>query len=214
MAISVLSTPAINALAYSGTFGSAGEYHVVFERQDLTSVYRSVATAITLGGAAMTLLASMEWQGDYVIAIWGMHVTPALAGTAFTMVRTAGTYALTDRIDVAVLGGVSTSSTSPLVAKNEYHTSSSSSTSYSHIIATEYGGMVLDRLGAIGDTGTPNSGQSYVFNSTYKASYKGYKSGLDNGTSTIGWTWTAARACYACVSLRPLRVGGGIMGIV
>jgi len=208
MAISVLSTPAINALAYSGTFGSAGEYHVVFERQTLTSVYRSVATAITLGGAAMTLLASMEWQGDYVIAIWGMHVTPALAGTAFTMVRTAGYYALTDHIDAAVLGGVSTS---PLVAKNEYRTGSSSSTSYSHIIATEYGGMVLDRLGAVSDTGTPNSGQSYVFNSTYKASYK---SGLDNGTSTIGWKWTAARACYACVSLRPLRVGGGIMGIV
>lgn len=208
MAISVLSTPAINALAYSGTFGSAGEYHVVFERQNLTSgEYRSVATAITLGGAAMTLLASMEWQGDYVIAIWGMHVTPALAGTAFTMVRTAGTYALTDRIDAAVLGGVSTS---PLVAKNEYRTGASS-TSYSHIIATEYGGMVLDRLGAIGDTGAPDSGQSYLFNSTYKASYK---SGLDNGTSTIGWTWTAARACYACVSLRPLRVGGGIMGIV
>ena len=71
--------------------------------------------------------------------------------------------------------------------------------------------MVLDRLEAVNDTGAPNSGQSYLFNSTYKASYK---SGLDNGTSTIGWTWTAARACYACVSLRPLRVGGGIMGIV
>jgi len=207
MAISVLSTPAINALAYSGTFGSAGEYHVVIERQNLTSVNRSVATAITLGGAAMTLLASMEWQGDYVVAIWGMHVTPALAGTAFSMVRTAGTYALTDRIDAAVLGGVSTS---PLVAKHEHRISPAAS-SYSHIIATEYGGMVLDRLGAIGDTGAPNSGQSYLFNSTYKASYK---SGLDNGTSTIGWTWTAARACYACVSLRPLRVGGGIMGIV
>jgi len=207
MAISVLSTPAINALAYSGTFGSAGEYNVVFERQNLTSVYRSVATAITLGGAAMTLLASMEWQGDYVVAIWGMHVTPALAGTAFTMVRTAGTYAVTDRIDAAVLGGVSTS---PLVAKHEHRISPAAS-SYSHIIATEYGGMVLDRLGATNDTGTPNSGQSYVFTSTYKASYK---NGLDNGTSTIGWTWTAARACYACVSLRPLRVGGGIMGIV
>ena len=206
MAISILSTPAINVLAYSGTFGSAGEFHVVYERQDLGSTYRSVAAAITLGGAPMTLLASMEWQGDYVVAIWGMHVTPALAGTAFTMVRTAGTYALTDRVDVAVLSGVSTS---PLVAKNEYRTGGSS-TSYSHIIATEYGGMVLDRLEA-GDTGTPDSGQSYVFNSTYKASYKG---GLDNGTSTIGWTWTAARACYACVSLRPLRVGGGIMGIV
>lgn len=207
MAISVLSTPAINALAYSGTFGSAGEYHVVIERQNLTSVNRSVATAITLGGAAMTLLASMEWQGDYVVAIWGMHVTPALAGTAFSMVRTAGTYALTDRIDAAVLGGVSTS---PLVAKHEHRISPAAS-SYSHIIATEYGGMVLDRLGATNDTGTPDSGQSYLFNSTYKASYK---SGLDNGTSTIGWTWTAARACYACVSLRPLRVGGGIMGIV
>jgi len=207
MAISVLSTPAINALAYSGTFGSAGEYHVVIERQNLTSVYRSVATAITLGGAPMTLLASMEWQGDYVVAIWGMHVTPALAGTAFSMVRTAGTYAVTDRIDAAVLGGVSTS---PLVAKHEHRISPAAS-SYSHIIATEYGGMVLDRLGAIGDTGAPDSGQSYLFNSTYKASYK---SGLDNGTSTIGWTWTVARACYACVSLRPLRVGGGIMGIV
>ena len=207
MAISVLSTPAINALAYSGTFGSAGEYHVVIERQNLTSVNRSVATAITLGGAAMTLLASMEWQGDYVVAIWGMHVTPALAGTAFSMVRTAGTYAVTDRIDAAVLGGVSTS---PLVAKHEHRISPAAS-SYSHIIATEYGGMVLDRLGATNDTGTPDSGQSYLFNSTYKASYK---SGLDNGTSTIGWTWTAARACYACVSLRPLRVGGGIMGIV
>jgi len=207
MAISILSTPVINGLVYTGTFGNAGEYHVVIERQNLTSVYRSVATAITLGGAAMTLLASMEWQGDYVVAIWGMHVTPALAGTAFTMVRTAGTYALTDRIDVAVLGGVSTS---PLVAKHEHRISPAAS-SYSHIIATEYGGMVLDRLGAIGDTGTPNSGQSYLFNSTYKASYK---SGLDNGTSTIGWTWTVARACYACVSLRPLRVGGGIMGIV
>lgn len=207
MAISILSTPVINGLAYTGTFGSAGEYHVVFERQNLTSATRSVATAITLGGAAMTLLASMEWQGDYVVAIWGMHVTPALAGTAFTMVRTAGTYALTDRIDAAVLGGVSTS---PLVAKHEHRISPAAS-SYSHIIATEYGGMVLDRLGAIGDTGTPNSGQSYLFNSTYKSSYK---SGLDNGTSTIGWTWTVARACYACVSLRPLRVGGGIMGIV
>ncbi len=208
MAISILSTPVINGLVYTGTFGNAGEYHVVFERQNLTSATRSVATAITLGGAAMTLLASMEYQGDYVIAIWGMHVTPALAGTAFTMVRTAGTYALTDRFDVAVLGGVSTS---PLVAKNEYRTGVGSSTSYSHIIATEYGGMVLDRLGAVNDTGTPDSGQSYLFNSTYKASYK---SGLDNGTSTIGWTWTAARACYACVSLRALRVGGGIMGIV
>jgi len=207
MAISILSTPVINGLVYTGTFGNAGEYHVVFERQNLTSVYRSVATAITLGGAAMTLLASMEWQGDYVVAIWGMHVTPALAGTAFSMVRTAGTYAVTDRIDAAVLGGVSTS---PLVAKHEHRISPAAS-SYSHIIATEYGGMVLDRLGAIGDTGTPNSGQSYLFNSTYKASYK---SGLDNGTSTIGWTWTVARACYACVSLRPLRVGGGIMGIV
>ena len=113
MAISILSTPVINGLVYTGTFGSAGEYHVVFERQNLTSVTRSVATAITLGGAAMTLLASMEWQGDYVVAIWGMHVTPVLAGTAFTMVRTAGTYALTDRFDVAVLGGVSTS---PLVS--------------------------------------------------------------------------------------------------
>jgi len=208
MAISILSTPAINALGYSGTFGSAGEYHVVIERQNLTSgVYRSVATAITLGGAAMTLLASMEWQGDYVVAIWGMHVTPALAGTAFTMVRTAGTYALTDRLDVAVLSGVSTN---PLVAKHEHRISPAAS-SYSHIIATEYGGMVLDRLGAIGDTGAPDSGQSYLFNSTYKSSYK---SGLDNGTSTIGWTWTVASACYACVSLRPLKVGGGIMGIV
>ena len=207
MAISILSTPVINGLVYTGTFGSAGEYHVVFERQNLTSVTRSVATAITLGGAAMTLLASMEWQGDYVVAIWGMHVTPALAGTAFSMVRTAGTYAVTDRIDAAVLGGVSTS---PLVAKHEHRISPAAS-SYSHIIATEYGGMVLDRLGAIGDTGAPDSGQSYLFNSTYKASYK---SGLDNGTSTIGWTWTVARACYACVSLRPLRVGGGIMGIV
>jgi len=208
MAISVLNATTINALVYSSTFGSAGEYHVVFERQNLTSVTRSVATAITLGGASMTLLASMEYQGDYVIAIWGMHVTPALAGTAFTMVRTAGTYALTDRIDAAVLGGVSTA---PLVAKNEYRTGVGSATSYSHIIATEYGGMVLDRLGAINDTGTPNAGQSYLFNSTYKSSYK---SGLDNGTSTIGWTWTAARACYACVSLRPLKAGGGIMGIV
>jgi len=208
MAISILSTPVINGLVYTGTFGNAGEYHVVFERQNLTSATRSVATSITLGGAAMTLLASMEWQGDYLVAIWGMHVTPALAGTAFSMVRTAGTYALTDRFDVAVLGGVSTS---PLVAKHEYRASVGSTTSYSHIIATEYGGMVLDRLGATNDTGTPDSGQSYLFNSTYKASYK---SGLDNGTSTIGWTWTAAHACYACVSLRPLRVGGGIMGIV
>ncbi len=208
MAISILSTPVKNGLVYTGTFGNAGEFHVVYERQNLTSVYRSVATAITLGGAAMTLLASMEWQGDYVVAIWGMHVTPALAGTAFTMVRTAGTYALTDRIDVAVLGGVSTS---PLVARKKDHIGETSTTSYSHIIATEYGGMVLDRLGATNDTGTPNSGQSYVFTSTYKASYK---NGLDNGTSTIGWTWTAARACYACVSLRPLKVGGGIMGIV
>ena len=208
MAISILSTPVINGLVYTGTFGSAGEYHVVFERQNLTSgVYRSVATAITLGGAAMTLLASMEWQGDYVVAIWGMHVTPALAGTAFTMVRTAGTYALTDRLDVAVLSGVSTN---PLVAKHEHRISPAAS-SYSHIIATEYGGMVLDSLGAIGDTGAPDSGQSYLFNSTYQSSYK---SGLDNGTSTIGWTWTVARACYACVSLRALRVGGGIMGIV
>ena len=208
MAISILSTPVINGLVYTGTFGNAGEYHVVFERQNLTSATRSVATAITLGGAPMTLLASMEWQGDYVVAIWGMHVTPALAGTAFSMVRTAGTYALTDRVDAVVLSGVSTN---PLVAKHEYRASVSSTTSYSHIIATEYGGMVLDRLGATNDTGTPNSGQSYVFTSTYKASYK---NGLDNGTSTIGWTWTAAHACYACVSLRPLKVGGGIMGIV
>ena len=37
MAISILSTPAINTLGYSGTFGSAGEYHVVIERMDTTS---------------------------------------------------------------------------------------------------------------------------------------------------------------------------------
>lgn len=208
MAISVLSTPVTSGLVYSGTFGSAGEFHVVYEHQNLTSAPRSVATAITLGGEAMTLLASMEWQGDYVVAIWGFHVTPALAGTAFSMVRTAGTYALTDRVDVAVLGGVSTS---PLVAKHEVRLGVASTTSYSHVIATEYGGMVLDRLGATNDTGTPDAGQSYVFSSSYKASSK---NGLDNGTSTIGWTWTAAHACYACVSLRPLRVGGGIMGIV
>jgi hypothetical protein len=33
MAISILSTPFINGLVYTGTFGSAGEYHVVFERR-------------------------------------------------------------------------------------------------------------------------------------------------------------------------------------
>ncbi|HQC22042.1 MAG TPA: hypothetical protein PLO92_09470 [Anaerolineaceae bacterium] len=208
MAISILSTPAINALGYSGTFGSAGEYHVVIERQNLTSgVYRSVATAITLGGAAMTLLASMEWQGDGLIAFWGMHVTPALAGTAFSMVRTAGTYALTDRVDAVVLSGVSTD---PLFAKHEYRNGVGSRTSYSHIIATDDGGMLLDYI--IPVTGYAyNSGQNWLFTSLYSASKK---DSPGNGTTTVGWTFSASRFVYACVSLRALRVGGGIMGIV
>lgn len=207
MAISILSTPAINALAYSGTFGSAGEYHVVIERQNLTSVYRSVATAITLGGAAMTLLASMEWQGDGLIAFWGMHVTPALAGTAFSMVRTAGTYALTDHVDAVVLSGVSTD---PLFAKHEYRNGVASISSYSHIIATDDGGMLLDYI--IPVTGYAyNSGQNWLFTSLYSASKK---DSPGNGTTTVGWTFSAMRFVYACVSLRALRVGGGIMGIV
>lgn len=208
MAISLLSTPAINVLAYSGTFGAAGEYHVVYERQNLTGATRSVAAGITLGGAAMTLLASMEWQGHYVVALWGFHVTPALAGTAFSMVRTAGVYALTDRVDVAVLSGVSTD---PIYAKHEIRLGVGSTKAYSHTIAVAMGGMVLDRLGATNDTGSPNSGQSYTFSSSYKASHR---AAADTGALTVGWTWTAARACYACVSLRPLQSGGGIMGIV
>ena len=208
MAISVLSTPAISALAYSGTFGSAGEYHVVIERMDTTSSsLRSVAAGITLGGVSMTLLASKNQESEGLIAFWGMHVTPALAGTAFSMVRTAGTYALTERIDAVVLSGVSTD---PLFAKHEYRNGVASISSYSHIIATDDGGMLLDYI--IPVTGYAyNSGQNWLFTSLYSASKK---DSPGNGTTTVGWTFSANRFVYACVSLRALRVGGGIMGIV
>ena len=208
MAISVLSTPAINALAYSGTFGSAGEYHVVIERMDTTSSsLRSVAAGITLGGVSMTLLASKNQEYEGLIAFWGMHVTPALAGTAFSMVRTAGTYALTDRVDAVVLSGVSTD---PLFAKHEYRNGVGSLTSYSHIISTDNGGMLLDYI--IPVTGYAYiSGQSWLLTSSYSASKK---DSPGNGTTTVGWTFSASRFVYACVSLRALRVGGGIMGIV
>ena len=208
MAISVLSTPAINALAYSGTFGSAGEYHVVIERMNTTSSsLRSVAAGITLGGVSMTLLASKNQESEGLIAFWGMHVTPALAGTAFSMVRTAGTYALTDRVDAVVLSGVSTD---PLFAKHEYRNGVGSLTSYSHIISTDNGGMLLDYI--IPVTGYAyNSGQSWLLSSSYAASKK---DSPGNGTTTVGWTFSASRFVYACVSLRALRVGGGIMGIV
>ena len=208
MAISVLSTPAINALAYSGTFGSAGEYHVVIERMDTTSgSLRSVAAGITLGGVSMTLLASKNQESEGLIAFWGMHVTPALAGTAFSMVRTAGTYDVTDRIDAAVLGGVSTD---PLFAKHEYRNGVGSVTSYSHIIATDDGGMLLDYIIPVTGYGYI-SGQSWLLTSSYAASYK---ASPGNGTTQMGWTFNAGHFVYACVSLRSLRVGGGIMGIV
>ena len=207
MAISVLSTPAINALAYSGTFGSAGEYHVVIERMDTTSGdLRSVASSITLGGVSMTLLASKNQESEGLIAFWGMHVTPALAGTAFSMVRTAGTYALTDRVDAVVLSGVSTD---PLFAKHEYR-NGGSLTSYSHIISSDNGGMLLDYIVPV-DGYAYISGQSWLLTSSYSASKK---DSPGNGTTTVGWTFSASRFVYACVSLRALRVGGGIMGIV
>ena len=207
MAISVLSTPAINALAYSGTFGSAGEYHVVIERMDTTSSsLRSVAAGITLGGVSMTLLASKTYENEGLIAFWGMHVTPALAGTAFSMVRTAGTYALTDRVDAVVLSGVSTD---PLFAKHEYR-NGGSLTSYSHIISSDNGGMLLDYIIPV-DGYAYISGQSWLLTSSYSASKK---DSPGNGTTTVGWTFSASRFVYACVSLRALRVGGGIMGIV
>ena len=208
MAISVLSTPAINALAYSGTFGSAGEYHVVIERMNTTSGgLRSVASSITLGGVNMTLLASKNQESEGLIAFWGMHVTPALAGTAFSMVRTAGTYALTERIDAVVLSGVSTD---PLFAKHEYRNGVASISSYSHIIATDDGGMLLDYI--IPVTGYAyNSGQNWLFTSLYSASKK---VSPGNGTTQMGWTFDAGRFVYVCVSLRSVRVGGGIMGIV
>ena len=204
MAISVLSTPAINALAYSGTFGSAGEYHVVIER---SSGICSAAAGITLGGVSMTLLASKTYESEGLIAFWGMHVTPALAGTAFSMVRTAGTYNLADRVDAVVLSGVSTD---PLFAKHEYRNGVGSLTSYSHIISTDNGGMLLDYI--IPVTGYAYiSGQSWLLSSSYSASKK---DSPGNGTTTVGWTFSAMRFVYACVSLRALRVGGGIMGIV
>ena len=208
MAISILSTPAINALAYSGTFGSAGEYHVVIERMDTTSGgLRSVASSITLGGVNMTLLASKNQESEGLIAFWGMHVTPALAGTAFSMVRTAGTYALTERIDAVVLSGVSTD---PLFAKHEYRNAIASHSSYSHIVATDDGGMLLDYI--IPVTGYAyNGGQDWLFNSGYAASKK---VSPGNGTTQMGWTFDAGRFVYVCVSLRSVRVGGGIMGIV
>jgi len=207
MAISVLSTPAINVLAYSGTFGSAGEYHVVIERMDTTSSsLRSVAAGITLGGVSMTLLASKNQESEGLIAFWGMHVTPALAGTAFSMVRTAGTYALTDRVDAVVLSGVSTD---PLFAKHEYR-NGGSLTSYSHIISSDNGGMLLDYIVPV-DGYAYISGQSWLLTSSYSASKK---DSPGNGTTTVGWTFSASRFVYACVSLRALRVGGGIMGIV
>lgn len=208
MAISLLSTPVINGLAYSGTFGSAGQYHIVIERMDTTSGgLWSVASSITLGGVNMTLLASKNQENEGLIAFWGMHVTPAKAGTAFSMVRTAGTYALTERIDAVVLSGVSTD---PLFAKHEYRNGVGSVTSYSHIIATDDGGMLLDYI--IPVTGYAyNGGQDWLFNSGYAASKK---VSPGNGTTTVGWTFSASRFVYACVSLRSLRVGGGIMGIV
>ena len=208
MAISVLSTPAINALAYSGTFGSAGEYHVVIERMDTTSSsLHSVAAGITLGGVSMTLLASKNQESEGLIAFWGMHVTPALAGTAFSMVRTAGTYALTDRVDAVVLSGVSTD---PLFAKHEYRNGVASISSYSHIIATDDGGMLLDYIIPVAEY-EYDKGQSWLLSSSYAASKK---DSPGNGTTTVGWTFSASRFVYACVSLRALRVGGGIMGIV
>lgn len=208
MAISLLSTPVINGLAYSGTFGSAGQYHIVIERMDTTSGgLRSVASSITLGGVNMTLLASKNQENEGLIAFWGMHVTPAKAGTAFSMVRTAGTYALTERIDAVVLSGVSTD---PLFAKHEYRNGVGSVTSYSHIIATDDGGMLLDYI--IPVTGYAyNGGQDWLFNSGYAASKK---VSPGNGTTQMGWTFDAMRFVYVCVSLRSVRVGGGIMGIV
>lgn len=207
MAISVLSTPAIDALGYSGTFGSAGEYHVVIERMDTTtSSLRSVAAGITLGGVSMTLLASRNGR-EGLIAFWGMHVTPALAGTAFSMVRTAGTYALTDRVDAVVLSGVSTD---PLFAKHEYRNGVASRTSYSHIISSDNGGMLLDYIIPV-DGYAYISGQSWLLTSSYSASKK---DSPGNGTTQMGWTFDAGRFVYVCVSLRSVRVGGGIMGIV
>jgi len=123
------------------------------------------------------------------------------------MVRTAGTYALTDRVDAVVLSGVSTD---PLFAKHEYRNGVGSLTSYSHIISTDNGGMLLDYI--IPVTGYAyNSGQSWLLSSSYAASKK---DSPGNGTTTVGWTFSASRFVYACVSLRALRVGGGIMGIV
>lgn len=208
MAISILSTPVINGLVYSGTFGSAGEYHVVIERMDTTtSSLRSVAAGITLGGVSMTLLASKNKESEGLIAFWGMHVTPALAGTAFSMVRTAGTYALTDRVDAVVLSGVSTD---PLFAKHEYRNGVASWTSYSHIISSDNGGMLLDYIIPV-DGYAYISGQSWLLTSSYSASKK---DSPGNGTTQMGWTFDAGRFVYVCVSLRSVRVGGGIMGIV
>jgi hypothetical protein len=155
----------------------------------------------------MTLLASKNPEKEGLIAFWGMHVTPALAGTAFSMVRTAGTYALTDRVDAVVLSGVSTD---PLFAKHEYRNGVGSLTSYSHIISSDNGGMLLDYIIPV-DGYAYISGQSWLLTSSYSASKK---VSPGNGTTQMGWTFDAGRFVYVCVSLRSVRVGGGIMGIV
>lgn len=207
MAISVTATYG-NRLSWSSTFGPAGECVLLMERIIVEGTDRfSVSTAISLGTLSMSLLASKEQSDEAVVAIWGAIVPPSLAGTSYSTTRTGGTHPLTPRFDVAILSGVSSDM---LFAKNEYRTNVGSSTGYSHYIAVKNGGIVIDYILALGGGETPNAGQGYLISSSYTAS----KKTSNSGTTQIGWTWSASRAVYACVSLRPKDDGGGIMGIL
>lgn len=206
MTIEIVNT-AENRLSWSSVFGPAGECVIILERwTNPGGQTRSVAAAIMLGSLPMTRLAYYSQPDEHVVAIWGAVVTPNLTGTNYSMTRTAGSSALTDRFDVLILSGVSSDM---LVASHQIRLNVATSTTYSHTIATKYGGIVIDQLQASG--GAPHAGQNWCFSATYKSSYK---SDINSGTTTMGWNWSASRAVYACASLRPKETNGGVMGIL
>lgn len=207
MAIAITASYA-NRLSWSANFGPAGECVLVLERWVTSGQYRNVSASITAGSLPMTLLASYQAYDEALVAIWGAIVTPALAGTSYSVTRTPAGEVSSDRFDVLTLSGVSTDM---VLAKHEYRTNVSSATSYSHIIATKYGGMVIDYVQPMSGVASANVGQNYCISSSYLTSYK---SGIDSGTTAMGWTWQASRAVYACVSLRPKIIDGGILGIL
>lgn len=206
MTIEIINAVA-NRLSWSSTFGNANECIIILERwTNPGGQIRTVSASISLGSLPMTRLAYYSQPDEHVVALWGAVVTPALMGASYSMTRTAGNHPPTDRFDVLILSGVSYDM---LVASHQIRLNVASSTTYSHTIATKYGGIVIDLLEAAG--GSPHAGQNWCFSSAYKSSYK---SDINSGTTTMGWNWSASRAVYACASLRPKEINGGVMGIL